>query len=100
MGRSSCSSRCCPRRSSPSGFAGLFGAAPAVALAGLAVTLVAKGVADAHDAALGMLAGAAGVTVYAAVATVLLRRRAALRSALLAVPAWRPVAAVVLLPMR
>lgn len=84
----------------PKRFAGLFGAAPAVALAGLAVTLVAKGVGSAHDAALGMLAGAAGMTVYAAVATGLLRTMRALHAALLALPAWLVVAAVVLLPMR
>lgn len=84
----------------PKRFAGLFGAAPAVALAGLAVTLVVMGVADAHDAALGMLAGAAGMTVYAAVATNLLGGMRALHAALLAVAAWLAVTAVVLLPMR
>lgn len=50
---------------SPKRFAGLFGAAPAVAIAGLAVTLTGKGAHDAREAAIGMLAGAAGMLAYA-----------------------------------
>jgi len=41
----------------PKRFAGLFGAAPAVALAGLVIVHATKPVNDAHDNAIGMLAG-------------------------------------------
>ncbi|HZU61434.1 MAG TPA: DUF3147 family protein, partial [Solirubrobacteraceae bacterium] len=50
----------------PKRFAGLFGAAPSVALAGLTVTLLDKGSHDARLEGLGMLAGAAGMIAYAA----------------------------------
>ena len=41
---------------SPKRFAGLFSAAPAVALAGLTVTLLDKGAHSAHESATGMVA--------------------------------------------
>src|SRR5438270_13441080 len=59
---------------SPKRFGGLFGAAPAVAIAGLAITLLDKGARDAHLSAVGMIAGAVGMIAYAAVAVPLLRR--------------------------
>ena len=58
----------------PKRFAGLLSAAPAVALAGLAVTLLDKGAHDAHQAATGMIAGATAMAVYAAAVIPLLRR--------------------------
>jgi len=57
----------------PKRFAGLFGAAPAVAVAGLTVTLATKGAGDARQSAIGMLAGAVGMLLYAACTVRLMR---------------------------
>jgi uncharacterized membrane protein (GlpM family) len=57
----------------PKRFAGLFGAAPAVAIAGLTVTLASKGAGDARQSAIGMLAGAVGMLLYAACTVHLIR---------------------------
>lgn len=46
---------------SPKCFAGLFSAAPAVALAGLSIVVLDKGAHDAHQNAVGMIAGGAGL---------------------------------------
>src|SRR2546423_12874772 len=73
---------------SPKRFAGLFGAAPAVALAGLTIVLLDKGAHDAHQQAVGMLAGCAGMIVYAAATIPLLRRLRASRAAALRLVAW------------
>src|SRR5947207_9452198 len=73
---------------SPKRFAGLFSAAPAVALAGLTIVLLDKGPHDAHQNAVGMLAGSAGMIAYAAVAVPLLRRMSASRAAASALGAW------------
>lgn len=83
----------------PKRFAGLFGAAPAVAIAGLAVVLLDKGAGEAHQNAGGMIAGAAGMVAYAAAAVPLLRRWRASRAAALALTAWFSVAALVSLPL-
>src|SRR3982074_2336204 len=50
----------------PKRFAGLFGAAPAIAIAGLSITLAGKGWHDAREASIGMLAGSVGMLSYAA----------------------------------
>src|SRR5689334_17615680 len=84
---------------SPKRFAGLFGAAPAVALAGLAITLLDKGAHDAHESTVGMLAGAAGMIAYAAVSVPLLRRLQAGKGAVAALSAWTAVAALVAIPV-
>jgi hypothetical protein len=84
---------------SPKRFAGLFGAAPAVAIASLTITLLDKGDHDAHQNSVGMLAGAAGMMVYAAVVVALLRRRPASKAAALAMSAWVVAAAVVAVPV-
>jgi hypothetical protein len=83
----------------PKRFAGLFSAAPAVALAGLTVALLDKGAHQAHQSAAGMIAGAAGMVAYAAAAVPLLRRTRASISAALALSAWFAVAALVSLPL-
>lgn len=79
----------CPKR-----FAGLFGAAPGVALAGLTIALLDKGAHAAHQSAVGMLAGSGGMIAYAAVAIPLLRRRRAATAAAAALGAWVLVAAL------
>jgi hypothetical protein len=84
---------------SPKRFAGLFSAAPAVAIAGLAVVLLDKGHREAHDAAVGMIAGAAGMVLYASLAVPLLARQPAPRASFVALAGWLAVAAVGLIPV-
>jgi uncharacterized membrane protein (GlpM family) len=83
----------------PKRFAGLFGAAPAVALAGLTVVLLDKGHHDAHQNAVGMIAGSGGMMAYAACAIPLLRRLKATRAALAALGPWFIVALAVAIPV-
>ena len=83
----------------PKRFAGLFGAAPAVALAGLVIVLLDKTPHDAHQDAVGMLAGCAGMIAYAAAVVTLLRRLRATRAAALALVAWVVPAAIVAVPV-
>jgi uncharacterized membrane protein (GlpM family) len=84
---------------SPKRFAGLFSAAPAVALAGLTIAVLDKGAHDARESAAGMIAGGAGMVAYAAAAVPLLRRVRAVKAAALSLSAWVLVAAVVALPL-
>jgi uncharacterized membrane protein (GlpM family) len=84
---------------SPKRFAGLFSAAPAVAIAGLAVVLVTKGHHDAHANAVGMVAGSAGMIAYAAAVVPLLRRTKAATAAVLAMGAWCTATAVAAIPV-
>jgi uncharacterized membrane protein (GlpM family) len=84
---------------SPKRFAGLFSAAPAVAIAGLAIVLLDKTPHDAHQSAVGMIAGSAGMIVYAAWAVRLLRHTRASKAALIALVAWLAAAAVVAIPV-
>lgn len=83
----------------PKRFAGLFGAAPAVAIAGLAVTLVSKGVLDARDGTLGMVAGSAGMAAYACATVALLKRAPSLVSSMTGLLVWVAVAAAVAVPL-
>jgi uncharacterized membrane protein (GlpM family) len=84
---------------SPKRFAGLFSAAPAVALAGLTIVLLDKGAHEAHQNAVGMLAGSAGMVAYAALAISLLRRMPASRAAAGAMVGWILGAGVVAVPV-
>ena len=83
----------------PKRFAGLFSAAPSVAIAGLSITLLDKGSADAHLNSLGMVVGAVAMIAYAAAVIPLLRRRRASVAATVALSAWFATAAVVAVPM-
>jgi uncharacterized membrane protein (GlpM family) len=83
----------------PKRFAGLFSAAPAVALAGLTIVVLDKGMHDAHRDALGMIAGSVGMVVYAASVIPLLRRMRASRAAFVGMVAWFIAAAVAALPV-
>jgi uncharacterized membrane protein (GlpM family) len=79
----------------PKRFAGLFGAAPAVAIAGLALTLAFKGSHEARESSIGMLAGALGMMCYALAIVVLTRRVRAFLAAVIGLVAWvLPTAAV------
>ena len=83
----------------PKRFAGLFGAAPAVALAGLTIVVLDKGPHEAHQSSVGMLAGCAGMVAYAVAVVPLLRRMRASRAATVALSAWFAAAAVVAVPV-
>lgn len=84
---------------SPKRFAGLFGAAPAVALASLTIVVVDQGAAEAHRDAIGMIAGAAGMIAYALAVVRLLHRMRAAMAAVVALGAWALVAAIVAVPL-
>ncbi len=83
----------------PQRFAGLFGAAPAVAIASLGVTLATKGAHDAHENTVGMLAGSCGMGAYALLAVPLLRRLSASRAAFVALAGWGLIAGAVAVPL-
>ena len=72
----------------PKWFAGLFGAAPAVAVASLAVTLVDKGHHDAALAAYAMVFGAAGFVAFSACVRPLLTKTNALAASSVSCLIW------------
>ena len=78
----------------PKSFGGLFGAAPSVAIATLALTIHKDGPLYAALEARSMIAGAAALFVYSQVACWLLMRRRikALASTLVSMPLWFLVA--------
>ena len=77
----------------PKSFAGLFGAAPSVALATIGLTIHKQGRLFASHEAASMLLGAAAFLVYAALASQLLRRRMcnALVASIVLTPVWAGV---------
>jgi hypothetical protein len=76
----------------PKKFAGLFTAAPAVALGSLLITLATKGAGDVRRAALGMIVGAVAMVVYCALAAWGVRRMGALAGSAVVLVAWAAVA--------
>jgi uncharacterized membrane protein (GlpM family) len=78
----------------PKSFAGLFGAAPAVALATLTLTVAAQGANYAATEARSMMAGAVGFFLYASCVSWFLMRyhRKVLFVAVAAIPVWFAVA--------
>jgi hypothetical protein len=58
----------------PKSFAGLFAAAPSVALASLAVTVLTTGPSKAAISSRGMIAGAVGMVAYTIAASILVKR--------------------------
>jgi len=78
----------------PKSFAGIFGAAPSVALASLGITFVTKGGADAALDGRSMPAGAIALCVYSLLVAVLIWRRrwSALGAAAVATMVWLAVA--------
>lgn len=78
----------------PKRFAGLFGAAPSIALATLGLTIVSQGKTFAGLEARSMVAGACGFLVYAsAVSWILVRyKTSAMATASLTLPIWFAVA--------
>ena len=74
----------------PKSFAGLFGAAPSVALASLTLTIRKSGPSQASVDARSMLAGAIALCCYVVVVGFLIKRRdiSALRATLTSLPVW------------
>ena len=64
----------------------------AIALASLSVTLLTNGTSKAHQATLGMLAGAAAMIGYCLLVSILLERLKAVRASLTALLGWLAVA--------
>ncbi|HLJ02361.1 MAG TPA: DUF3147 family protein [Solirubrobacteraceae bacterium] len=83
----------------PKRFAGLFSAAPAVAIASLSVVLLDKGHHDAHQDAVGMIAGSAGMIAYAACVISLLRRMKASHAAFAGLTSWVLFAGAAAIPV-
>jgi uncharacterized membrane protein (GlpM family) len=79
----------------PKRFAGIFSAAPSVAIAGLLVGTLADGAPTQAVAARTMIAGAVGLTVYSVVAVPALRRFGPAKGVVLACVGWVVAAAVV-----
>jgi Protein of unknown function (DUF3147) len=76
----------------PKRFAGLFAAAPSVAVASLALTVITKGDAGAVPYAQGMLIGSAGMLAYCLLSLYLIERLHALVGSILSWLAWLVVA--------
>jgi len=76
----------------PKAFAGLFSAAPSVALASLGLSTAMTGSTKASQAALTMVAGALGLIAFCAVAAMLEKRVGAIAGSALAWLSWVAVA--------
>jgi hypothetical protein len=77
----------------PKRFAGLFSAAPSIALANLAVIAIANGPDDAQRQSTGMVIGAGALVAACAIGIVAVARWRALRGALAVCGAWLVLAA-------
>ena len=73
---------------SPKAFAGLFSSAPSVALASLAITVAADGVANARADCVGMVVGAVGMSACCVLAAVAVPRFRAMWGSAMAWAAW------------
>lgn len=85
---------------SPKRLAGVFAAAPAVALGSLSMTLMLMGESAAVPAARGMAVGGTAFAVSCVAGTPALRRWGALRGAAVILAAWALVSAVLYLTVR
>ena len=81
---------------SPKRFAGVFAAAPTIAVGSLAITVAFSGSADARRACAGMVAGAVGFVAYCLLAPHVVHRFGALRGSAITLAAWVGVVAIVL----
>jgi Protein of unknown function (DUF3147) len=77
----------------PKRFAGVFSAAPSVALGSLLVTVAFSGPADVAVSARGMIAGAVGFTAYCLAAVPLIKAWGAWRGSAAALAVWALIAA-------
>jgi uncharacterized membrane protein (GlpM family) len=76
----------------PKEFAGIFSAAPSVALASLLLTILTRGPGAAASGTEGMVVAAFGMMAYCLASVVLVRRLGAMIGSLAAFPAWLVVA--------
>ena len=76
----------------PKRFAGLFSAAPSVALASLTITILDKGPDEARQASIGMVVGAVALVVFCVAARWTVARYEAAGGSALACVAWFAVA--------
>ena len=76
----------------PKRFAGLFSAAPSVALANLSVTIIDKGPHDARENVIGMMVGAVALVVFCLVARPAVARFNAKAGSSIACAGWLVVA--------
>ncbi|GAC1334288.1 MAG: hypothetical protein NVSMB17_15750 [Candidatus Dormibacteria bacterium] len=81
----------------PKKFAGLFAAAPAVAVASLGITAASKGLTAVHEDALGMACGAVGMTAYCLASVFVLRRVGAGAGSSATLVLWAAVAGLTFL---
>ncbi|MCW2878089.1 MAG: hypothetical protein JWQ95_2189 [Sphaerisporangium sp.] len=79
---------------SPKRFAGLFAAAPAVALAGMAVLYLSSGSMEVSDAAYGMIVGSVALVACCAVSVDLVPRLGAVKGSVVALIVWVAIAGV------
>ncbi len=76
----------------PKSFAGLFGAAPSIALAALVVTVVTKGAHAGREQSFAMVFGAVAFVAYCLTATIAVDKWGALRGSATAFATWFAVA--------
>ena len=76
----------------PKAFAGIFAAAPSVAVASLAITVLTESPAKARTESIGMVAGGVGMAVCCIVAVVTIPKLRALRGSLVSAVVWLAVA--------
>jgi hypothetical protein len=72
----------------PKAFAGLFAAAPSVALASLVITVLSAGPSTAAISSKGMIAGAVGMIAYCVAASFLVKWLGAIPGSIMAWAAW------------
>ncbi|WP_066361387.1 DUF3147 family protein [Herbidospora mongoliensis] len=77
---------------SPKRFAGIFAAAPAVALGGMTITALSLGDHALSQSGLGMIVGAVALVAYCALAVPMVRRFGALKGSTWALLLWAAVA--------
>ncbi|WP_062433690.1 DUF3147 family protein [Herbidospora daliensis] len=77
---------------SPKRFAGIFAAAPAVAIGGMVITAVSDGREELAESGLGMVAGGIALVAYCALAVPMVRRFGALKGSTGALVLWALVA--------
>ena len=78
----------------PKSFAGLFSAAPSIALAALTITLLTDGSSDAKDQALAMVFGALALVLFCMLAAVAIGRFDAMHGSAISFVGWFAVAGV------
>lgn len=72
----------------PKAFAGIFAAAPSVAIASLTITVLTDGVDKARLASVGMVVGAVGMAACCTIAVVTIPQMKALKGSLVSIGAW------------